>query len=1023
MKKIIIILILFSYLTHKGFAQSKTCDFYERTYPNILNNCVENPVMSRLFTYNELPFRHSTGQVQIQIPVHELVINSLSLPIGVSYNSSGIRIQDNPGIIGYGWSMNCGFKISRSIRGKNDLEYPVIQNEVKNFCAATPLSGIYVKKLIKIAPEDSYNTPNAWENDKMDGQYDIFRIEIPNLNVSFLLEYTNGIYTARTFNASPLSIKLLTTSKVETRKTGPTTTLTRRYTDLYGIEVTDDNGICYKFGETTQRDARDQNKYTEYNKHSTRSGFLKTAWMLREICLSPTNKITFNYKDAIDYSDFQPKLITSVLYKNFLIQDPQAGSQNDLWILKGDLNAAIKDGNHIEYNMNLLWIQEKNRGIEDLQGTPEPNNYKLIKSITNPWIELEFNYDSIQKIGNPDQTVTSSYYRQRLSSIRVFSRSNNSRSDNIKDIHFYGHEGFLDSLSISGNGKYKFLYDRRDKNFTTEQFQKAIDWWGYCNGKNNASSLPRDDSHGSAADKRNPDSLYTKVKALEKIIYPTGGSVKINYGTHHFQDGTYGGGLRVESLETYDPSSGNIITKKFKYGKPRYSGIPYSSIDYHSNSTTHLYVGKDITIQYNGGMKQSYHAHAYDVDINTWTTFTFPLVYTPYTSFPVWYQNVTEENNEGKVEYTFEYTPYAYDPKYIDGMFDYTFSHEEPSLTKMHVFKKNGTGRFDPVKSVVNSYSRNFISLYEVNVVGYYREMSTFGEIQRRGSHEDLPLLDNSRYPSRIFRTLAIGQVSLKSTRETLYYQQDTTSTYTTFRYDKERPYNVILKTVLLKNRDLITQKYFYSNNQLPVNKGVTTIDHGLTGYNTQKTAVIQQQTSRNNKLVGSSLTYFKTVNSTQKVPKEKYYAGPDGVMEKREEFLSYDMYGNPVEIVKDKHASRVRLWSYGGMYPVAEIKNATFQQVKNVLSELAVTLPLQSLPDNIWSTLNRLRSTPDLKNASVTTYKYKPFVGLVEIVDSRGISTYFSYDAHGRLKETYIMENGSKKLLQENEYKFYDEK
>lgn len=111
-------------------------------------------------------------------------------------------------------------------------------------------------------------------------------------------------------------------------------------------------------------------------------------------------------------------------------------------------------------------------------------------------------------------------------------------------------------------------------------------------------------------------------------------------------------------------------------------------------------------------------------------------------------------------------------------------------------------------------------------------------------------------------------------------------------------------------------------------------------------------------------------------------------------------------------------------MYPVAEIKNATYQQVENALGGLAGTLPQGWLSDQIWSTLNnKLRSAIDLKNAFVTTYRYKPLVGVIEIMDPRGKSIYYNYDTYGRLKETYMMENGNKKLLQENEYKYYDEK
>jgi YD repeat-containing protein len=95
----------------------------------------------------------------------------------------------------------------------------------------------------------------------------------------------------------------------------------------------------------------------------------------------------------------------------------------------------------------------------------------------------------------------------------------------------------LDSLSIQDrhsetNGKYLFEYDTQK---LPNRYSKSVDYFGYYNGKNNTSFLPKtfftppqsqnpnlfSFQIGSANRSVNPD--FTQASVLKKIIYPTGG--------------------------------------------------------------------------------------------------------------------------------------------------------------------------------------------------------------------------------------------------------------------------------------------------------------------------------------------------------------------------------------------------------------------------------------------------------------------------------------------------------------------
>ena len=52
-----------------------------------------------------------------------------------------------------------------------------------------------------------------------------------------------------------------------------------------------------------------------------------------------------------------------------------------------------------------------------------------------------------------------------------------------------------------------------------------------------------------------------------------------------------------------------------------------------------------------------------------------------------------------------------------------------------------------------------------------------------------------------------------------------------------------------------------------------------------------------------------------------------------------------------------------------------------------------------------------------ITTYTYLPYVGINSITDSRGITTYYTYDSAGRLVEEYQLIDGQKKVLNVYQY------
>jgi hypothetical protein len=137
--------------------------------------------------------------------------------------------------------------------------------------------------------------------------------------------------------------------------------------------------------------------------------------------------------------------------------------------------------------------------------------------------------------------------------------------------------------------------------------------------------------------------------------------------------------------------------------------------------------------------------------------------------------------------------------------------------------------------------------------------------------------------------------------------------------------------------------------------------------------------------------------------------------------YNEYDPFGNINYIVHNDNTNIVYLWSYNGQYLVAEIKDATYEQASKAVSEVfGMTIDALSKAVNPdASKLQLLYKNTNLTNALVTTYTYRPLTGILTMTGPSGLITYFDYDIFGRLKESYIIENGQKKILQANDYHY----
>lgn len=95
--------------------------------PNMLP---PSPTASALGKYGLVPISLSIGTPNVDIPLHTFKTRNLSLPISISYHSSGVKLSEAASWVGIGWSLNSGGVVNRIIRDEPDevgavpLPYP-----------------------------------------------------------------------------------------------------------------------------------------------------------------------------------------------------------------------------------------------------------------------------------------------------------------------------------------------------------------------------------------------------------------------------------------------------------------------------------------------------------------------------------------------------------------------------------------------------------------------------------------------------------------------------------------------------------------------------------------------------------------------------------------------------------------------------------------------------------------------------------------------------------------------------------
>jgi hypothetical protein len=436
-----------------------------------------SPNAASLGKYGGINIGLSSGVISHTIQVYEYKSRKLTLPISLTYSSSGFKVDEIASRVGTGWSLNAGGVITRTVYGNVD-EYTTRLN-----CPVIAYTLEFLEFMNNLA-DKTFSRPT---NDALP---DIFSFNFNGNYGTFIL-----IPKSTTGGVIEWEPQLLTHSGLKIIKSG------------LGFLVSTSDGTRYFFDDIETSSSYQSGQQNCIGR--TYDVINPTAWYLSKIIHPNNDTVTFEYttvhiSEKISLSHTLQKKDNGLsAFPCYPSIDP---GYSDMWCVNNLINSSkvLKEINSTTGGKVKFFYSSRRDCSDSIL-----KKIEIYKPNTSaPYKKLLLRYTTVSGSGSHESDATLSY-RPFLSS--VVEKDKNS----------------TDSL------KYTFEYT--DLNNLPARLSLAQDHWGYYNGKNNTTLIPMPGSaylinkFPEATANREPDSINVQKGILKTITYPTGGRDIIDY--------------------------------------------------------------------------------------------------------------------------------------------------------------------------------------------------------------------------------------------------------------------------------------------------------------------------------------------------------------------------------------------------------------------------------------------------------------------------------------------------------------
>ncbi len=917
-------------------------------------------ILSSMFRKNDVVDTDLyTGRVSVDIPLYTYKDQDFELPIRLCYSSAGYRPCKTIGHVGLDWYLECGGSITRKINNVADEGHST-SNWLRGYEAfhclyKSPFD--YDRLLQEGKTELDYPSyPFGWNS--IETTPDEFNFDFLGYKGTFYLG-PDTIYIAHT-NCPRGEIKV---------------ELLHEQVSIYNtlvFKITTGDGYVYTFKDS-EPEVQEQAGYYggDFSKRFLGTNLSQVptlTWQLITVEAPNGRRVLFRYKEREDND----------MTQDWYYQDFEWGIGS---IVDNGMRIAHTCLNTVEHFIPLDRISIDNTSIsfEYSSRIPEKwhgENLRTISKLSSLRVEC---HGELVKQCN----FTYSY--------------SNMKNDSFRPVLF------LKKIDVTSDGIYSFDY--YNENDTFIRLGGGYDFWGYCNGdwdanyphlhrvdENYVETIRNYEDYGPRFD-------YTRKGMLQKITYPTKGYTKFYYQqndydakvtkdlTHnnetYLKEGYFGkttGGVRISKITTYTNDNDSIF-RLFDYRVSDQDGARYGLSGILLHDPRFHQIVRDLQgniVQRRFSMKGDY------IKTQDESHISYPQVFEDLPDGSYWQYTFSNYRQLPDLPYDKTKTRSILDsdwklserrPLYINEFYaKYDSRHtQRGKLIEKAAYSK--TGKLKYVEKYIYDYTKPLSYFVTIaNAYSYHYQQKTF--------IDDYPLV-------RI---------------EKIYYpENDSEKQYTEVtRFTYNKLGQVINKEVETSDGKWISEKSQYVSD-IPVSQR-TDAQNKMLAMNMLRYPIRTQTSISGKGVIGGSYAKYAVMDNGLPVISEHWKLGtssplpiPDFAFDSflyKEDTCQYDNWGRLIGVVDQN--GQVTTYVWGWLNILAEVKGASPQTVMAKLQpseDYRVPFKGSSLNGFHEEFLNSIPGA-----TMVTFFAHKELVGVTQMKDTSGRSTFYRYNDDGEL-------------------------